>query len=1062
MSERNGTNIANDTPSELDVLLAEKAYPSLFNRLDRALPEFDWQRHGDAWQAQRWPTDFPCVVQDERPDRLMVYPDRPWWIKVHGHAGVRFLDYVNGGRRPTGADFFDAVRKVCDLAGVPCSVGTETPAQAEASRRREQRQAALEDLAVYCAEVLWSDRGEKARAYLRDDRGLTDDDMQALGLGLYLSAAEVRKFLEGRGHSAEALDSASAVWPKFEGYITIPWADERGRPLTIYGRWQEKAPPPMKDVPAWRREWGQRHAAWEKRRAQDDACEWQEPSVPKTNALPGKNTKASPFCLDRARRHGHRELVLVEGVFDAAFLQVRGETRAVAAVAAQLSGEQLKTLTRCRIERVYVCGDPDGGGDRGTLANVTALTEAGIPAYVVERLPDGLDPDEFIRRDGIDAWRERVAQSAQSFRYRARLILQKHRPEGGWSDATRDAALHEARAFALPLPDDKADELQRHFWPEIRAELGSGAGRVGADAPDAAKFAELVEMAEADASAAIDAALDPERLAALARLASAAPGDVERFYRMLTKGGAKAREVASLRQAVNQERKRLKREKAEAAYATAAGLSEAPLDPDDPARPFANYLEEQLVTEDGKPAVIRIGRPVQDLAEQLLERTGGWPKCVDGILFAEGADHKPLLLEDTHDLFAWIGRQLPCGGVNALRWASGADKVPRETLHAYLVQTVERFDTIEMFPHWPPLPGCYYMHRPLPHADGGAYREFLGFFQPATDADYDLIDACARTAFWGGQAGARPGFLFTAEENDRTRGRGVGKTKAAQWIGELCGGAVMITAGDRFTADKLVTRLLSPEAMGKRVVLLDNLKALRFSDAEIEGLITTKVISGHRMFHGEGRRPNTLLFFVTVNGASLSRDMAERCVPVRLKRPKHDGSWEERLAAFIEEHRWAIIADIIAGLKNAHETFRRNTRWGQWENAVLAGVAEPAEAQKVITERQGEIDDDDDEGALVRQAFYAELEGRCHRPDREAIFIPSAIAAGIVNLATGERRHPTRAIRHLLNLPIEEIRKSKKDGARGVAWRGKDAPPDAALEVLHSYTKVWPSEQAVV
>jgi hypothetical protein len=260
------------------------------------------------------------------------------------------------------------------------------------------------------------------------------------------------------------------LWRRLEGYIVVPWADEHGRPLTLYSRWPAKVPPLMKDLPAWTKKRAEQFAAWE---AAADGKPWQEPRVFKTFALSGKDTKAVPYCLDRARRAGHRELVLVEGIFDAALLQVRGETRAVASVAAQLSGEQGKTLQRCRVQRVYVCGDPDGGGDRGTLANVEALTGAGIEAFVVPRLPDELDPDEFVLSRSIEAWRVWVDGSEHALEYRARLLLETHRPAGGaWTAPARESLLDEACAVAAKLPAGRAGDLERYFWLRLAAALG--------------------------------------------------------------------------------------------------------------------------------------------------------------------------------------------------------------------------------------------------------------------------------------------------------------------------------------------------------------------------------------------------------------------------------------------------------------------------------------------------------------------------------------------------------------------------------------------------------------
>src|SRR5262249_15916115 len=141
----------------------------------------------------------------------------------------------------------------------------------------------------------------------------------------------------------------------------------------------------------------------------------------------------------------------------------------------------------------------------------------------------------------------------------------------------------------------------------------------------------------------------------------------------------------------------------------------------------------------------------------------------------------------------------------------------------------------------------------------------------------------------------------------------------------------------------LVTRLLSAEGMRRRLVLLDNIKTLRFSWAELEGLITTDVISGHRLYAGEGRRPNTLTYCLTLNGATLSRDMAQRCFIVKIARPSHDGHGEADTVPLIDSKRWEIIGDIVTVLQALAPPLAKNSRWGAWENDVLARVGNPAE-----------------------------------------------------------------------------------------------------------------------
>src|SRR5262249_24450110 len=49
----------------------------------------------------------------------------------------------------------------------------------------------------------------------------------------------------------------------------------------------------------------------------------------------------------------------------------------------------------------------------------------------------------------------------------------------------------------------------------------------------------------------------------------------------------------------------------------------------------------------------------------------------------------------------------------------------------------------------------------------------------------------------------------------------------------------------------------------------------------------------------------------------------------------------------------------------------------------------PTECQKIITDRQAAVDDDQAEADLVRDFFVEELAGRGHDPERQVIWIPS-------------------------------------------------------------------------
>ena len=423
--------------ANLTEFLDREVYPALFERLDQAFPEYGFARKGKHWVAT---TDATRKLPaSPRPDRVFCYDNKPWGLVVQGADFVRFVDLVNGNRKPQGAEFPAAVRKLAQLAGVHFPDDTASPEEVARAAERHARRGILETVIAKCHEALLGPKGVKARTYLAK-RGYDEAAIEDLRLGLYLSTKAMRQVLADEGHDEAAVEAAAVLWQDIEGRVIYPWNDAAGHPQTLYADW------PARPAPE---------------------------GVAKLIALPGEGTKASPLHFDRARRAGHRDLVLVEGVADASVLQARGETRAIACVGRQLSGAQLDTLDRFKTNSVIICLDPDGAGVEGTLACIRQLYSKGITAFVAPLLPDGLDPDEFVLTYGIEAWRAHIAKAEHAFRYKARSIVTKHKGDG-WTDRSKATCLDEAVEFDQAVQDpERQTDLSEFFWPEICAGTGA-------------------------------------------------------------------------------------------------------------------------------------------------------------------------------------------------------------------------------------------------------------------------------------------------------------------------------------------------------------------------------------------------------------------------------------------------------------------------------------------------------------------------------------------------------------------------------------------------------------
>src|SRR5262249_37565300 len=142
----------------------------------------------------------------------------------------------------------------------------------------------------------------------------------------------------------------------------------------------------------------------------------------------------------------------------------------------------------------------------------------------------------------------------------------------------------------------------------------------------------------------------------------------------------------------------------------------APPAPDEAAEwqaPFSNYA--------GK---FPLG--IDDVYASLMDLTGGWPKVISGTLCVrKGQDVRPL--KNQAALFAWIRRQHP------VDWKRGGGRaVPLEQFYERLLDQDEVYSWASAHPHFPPVPGVYYLSKPPAAQNTGMLDELLDCFCPET------------------------------------------------------------------------------------------------------------------------------------------------------------------------------------------------------------------------------------------------------------------------------------------------------------------------------------------
>jgi hypothetical protein len=457
------------------------------------------------------------------------------------------------------------------------------------------------------------------------------------------------------------------------------------------------------------------------------------------------------------------------------------------------------------------------------------------------------------------------------------------------------------------------------------------------------------------------------------------------------------------------------------------------------ADPLSNAKMVEAEDKDGNTKTVAVPLTMREVLADIRERTGDWPRRVDNALFIDAAPGVHWL-DNPPALFGYLSSR--CGKV---KWHGGVGFVSRAEVYEELRRQGTSYVAIEEMPHEPKIAGHYYACSFPAPGDGKHLAKLLDYFRLKTDLDRQLLQAAYATPLWGGPAGTRPAFLLTAPA-----GRGKGKSKAAQFLALLYGGPVDVSPKE--DASKIKTRLLTPEALPRRVAVLDNVKTSRFSWGELEAMITNSIIGGHRMYRGEATRPNYITWIITLNGASLSTDMAQRIVEIQLAEPGYASGWEDEVRGFIDQHRGEIIGDLIGFLRRKPRQWRRRTRWATWEGEVLARVDSPAECLNLIVERRGAVDVEEEEGAILEDFFQGKLRWLEYDVEHDDVFVPNPLAARWFNEATGDRLKTsavTRAVKQafdegrLQNLVPARLGGS---GARGLRWIGEHAVAEDTIK----------------
>jgi DNA primase len=322
-----------------------------------------------------------CPFHQERTPSFMVNTEKQIFHCFGCHVGGDVFGFVMKLEAMT---FPEAVEKLAERVGIHVAP-TKENVSPQAKERMKLREV-LDTAADYYHAVLEKCEDDSpAKVYIAK-RGLTPEMVKAFRLGFAPSRGLLLEAAKKKGHGEAVLEKAGLVANRqgrgfcdyFFNRVLFPIENGKGEVVGFGARTMGDGEPKYLNSP-------------------------ETPVFSKGRVLYG--LKAALPALRKKR-----EALLLEGYMDVIAAHQFGITNACAPLGTALTEDHAALLKRY-VDRATIVFDPDAAGLKAAMRGAEVMVAKGIPVRIAT-LPDGLDPDDFLRQKGVEAF-EKALERAQ-------------------------------------------------------------------------------------------------------------------------------------------------------------------------------------------------------------------------------------------------------------------------------------------------------------------------------------------------------------------------------------------------------------------------------------------------------------------------------------------------------------------------------------------------------------------------------------------------------------------------------------------------------------------------
>ncbi|SFI15259.1 DNA primase [Tindallia magadiensis] len=379
-----------------------------------------------------------CPFHNEKTPSFMVSREKQLYKCFGCGQGGGVVQFI---MEKENLDFVEAVHHLARRVGIHIPEKNITQEEKQRLEKSRKMTEINREAASFFYHSLTS-RANKGFEYLKS-RGWKKKTIQRFGIGFAPDQWDaLLKHLTSKGYEAQLAHQAGLVtkgktkntyYDRFRKRLMFPIFNSRGDIVGFGGRVIDAA-----DQPKYL-------------------------NSPETSLF---NKRKLLYGLNLARVHVRESgsILVTEGYTDVISLHEKGYGNAVATLGTSLTVDHVQLLSRYT-KLAILCFDADTAGSSAVLRSIELFSKTDLKIKILT-LPEGTDPDQYIRRKGQKAFESLISEAPTSVEYQINLIRKKH------SLATVEGKIHFAREVTQILSKLKSAVEREAYAARLAEEMG--------------------------------------------------------------------------------------------------------------------------------------------------------------------------------------------------------------------------------------------------------------------------------------------------------------------------------------------------------------------------------------------------------------------------------------------------------------------------------------------------------------------------------------------------------------------------------------------------------------